>query len=403
MDSDGAFSDSGQSNHSNELGAVSPQVAAARAAYYAKGDKIRNFLASKEIQAWVELAEMRKKIWQSEEASKHFEKQRENADGSTHNTKAQEGFLKLMLQVAKEIQNHTGVFTSVRPKNPRSVLAKPVRCLDTSMAPGAFAQYFLSQNPRATVDGLSLPVESGGHSMLLRSANQMLRVRPRPQDKDAVNIAWTDVTLHPIFLPHGKEFPEEFPDKSAFENNQPLPQHLQSPPSKPSDRVYDIVISDGTYLRNHEHAQLRPWEAGRLLVCQLILGLSFVKPGGSVLILLHHLEAWNTFATAYNLSKIANIRLYKPEWAHAIRSSFYLIATKVQPELDVCKAWVEELKRAWYTMTFGGENGLGGLVEAGEGLNVDKMLEEWGEEFVMLGENIWKTQRDALKRKGWVE
>ena len=122
-----------------------------------------------------------------------------------------------------------------------------------------------------------------------------------------------------------------------------------------------------------------------------------------MLVLLHHLEAWNTFATVYNLSKIAEIRLYKPEWAHAIRSSFYLIATKVQPELDVCRAWVEELKRAWYTMTFGGEEGLGGLVEAGEGLDADKMLDEWGEDFVVLGENVWRRQRDALKRKGWAE
>ncbi|KAF8429042.1 hypothetical protein EV426DRAFT_206655 [Tirmania nivea] len=401
MDSDGACSDSGQSNHSNDIGAVTPQVAAARAAYYAKGDKIREFLASQKIQAWIELDEMRKKIWRSEEANKHFEKQRENADGSTQNITIQVGFLNMMLGIAREIQVSTGVFTSVRPKNPRSVLAKPVRCLDTSMAPGGFAQYFLSQNPRATVDGLSLPVESGGHSMLLQDANKTLGVRPRPQDKD-VNIAWTDVTLHPLFLPQGKEYPEEFPDKPAFDGNQPLHPHLQSPPNKPSDRVYDIIISDGAYLRIHAHAQLRHWEAGRLLVSQLILGLSFIKPGGSVLILLHHLENWNTFATVYNFSRIANIRLYKPEWAHAIRSSFYLIATKVQPELDVCKAWVEELKRAWYAMTFGGEEGLGGLVEAGEGLNVDKMLDEWGEEFVVLGENVWKRQRDALKRKGWV-
>ena len=141
-----------------------------------------------------------------------------------------------MLGVAKGMQDSTGVFTSVRPKNPRSVLAKPVRCLDTSMAPGAFAQYFLSQNPRAAVDGLSLPVESGGHSMLLQNANRALGGRPRPQDKDTVNITWTDVTLHPLFFPQGKEYPEEFPDKSAFDNNPPLPPHLQSPPSKPSDR-----------------------------------------------------------------------------------------------------------------------------------------------------------------------
>lgn len=62
MDSDGACSDSGQSDHSNGVGVVSPQVAAARVAYYAKGDKVRDFLASKEIQAWAELAQMRKKV-----------------------------------------------------------------------------------------------------------------------------------------------------------------------------------------------------------------------------------------------------------------------------------------------------------------------------------------------------
>jgi len=306
-----------------------------------------------------------------------------------------------MYGVAREIQGSTGIFTSSRSKNPKSVLAKPIRCLDTAMAGGSFAHYFLSQNPHAAVDGLSLPVESGGHAML--DADQSLGVRPGWQGKDTVNLTWTDVTLHPLFLPQGKNYPEEFPDKPAFDNNPPLPPHLQSPPSKPSDRVYNIVISDGAFLRTHKHAQLRRWEATRLQVCQLILGLSFVKPGGSMLILLHHLEAWDTATTVYNFSRFANIRLYKPKLAYGIRSSFYLIATKVQPELDVCQAWIEELKRGWYTMTFGGEGGLGGLVEAGEGIDVDKMLDEWGGEYIMLGEDVWRTQRDALKRKGWVE
>ena len=271
------------------------------------------------------------------------------------------------------------------------------------MAAGSFAHYFLSQNPRAAIDGLSLPVENGGHAMLLQDADQILGLRPGWQGKGTVNITWTDVTLHPLFFPQGKNYPEEFPDKLAFDNNQPLPPHLQSPPSKPSDRVYNIVISDGALLRIHKHAQLRHWEATRLQVCQLILGLSFVKPGGSMLILLHHLDSWNTATTVYNFSRFATIRLYKPELAYGIRSSFYLIATKVQPELDVCQAWIEELKRAWYTMTFEGEEGLGGLVEAGEGIDVDKMLDGWGGEYIMLGEDVWRRQRDAMKQKGWVK
>lgn len=65
MDSDGACSDSGQSDNCNEVEVVSPRqvpVAATLEAYYAKGDKIMDFLASKKIQAWTELAEIRAKV-----------------------------------------------------------------------------------------------------------------------------------------------------------------------------------------------------------------------------------------------------------------------------------------------------------------------------------------------------
>lgn len=62
MDSDGACSDSGQSDHGNGVSLVSPQLAISQAAYYTKSDKIRDFLASKDVQAWVELAHIRMKV-----------------------------------------------------------------------------------------------------------------------------------------------------------------------------------------------------------------------------------------------------------------------------------------------------------------------------------------------------
>lgn len=310
-----------------------------------------------------------------------------------------------MLQVAKEIQERTGIFTSVRHKNPRSVLAKPIRALDTCMAPGAFSSFFLTQNPRSTLDGLSLPTDLGGHKLLLENAIELQQKGRKTVDTAPAraDVAFTDVTLHPVYLPPGKSLPEDFPDKAAFSSNPPLLPALQTLPTHPSERRYEFVIADGAYLRTHAHAQLRPWEAARLRISQLILGLSFIKPGGSMLILLHHLENWFTFATIYNFSRFAQVDLYKPSRAHMFRSSFYLMVTGVRPEEEVCRKWVGELREAWYAMTFGGEEGLGGMVEMGEGMDVDEMLRVWGEEFVRKGDNVWRTQRDAMKRQGWAE
>ncbi|KAF8471770.1 hypothetical protein BDZ91DRAFT_716495 [Kalaharituber pfeilii] len=371
-----------------------------RARYILKGDKIREFIASKKVESWIELSDLRKKIWESEKASKHFQKQRENADSAPNDGNLQVIFLKMMLFVAQDIETATGVFTSVRPKNPGSVLSKPAHALDLCMAPGAFSLYFLLRNPRGRVDGVTLDRESGGHELHLEKAAKFLHYRGDPSESITIN--WTDITMHSIFLPTGEAIPDNSPDKSVLENNLPLLPHLQSLPANTDKRQYSFIICDGQNLRHHEHANIRPWEPARLLACQLILGLSFIKPGGSMLVLLHNLESWNAFVTVYKFSKFACVKFHKPKRVHAIRSSFYLVATKVQPLFEACTSWVEELKRSWYAMTFGGEAGLGSLVEAGEGLEVQNLLEEWGDTFIELGEEVWRTQRDALKEKAWI-
>lgn len=167
-----------------------------------------------------------------------------------------------MLQIAEEINAATGVFSN--PTNQRR------RVLDLCFAPGAFSEFSLRQSSRSEVDAITLSPEFGGHEILFNTARRN------------VNISYTDLTLHPNLFPAGASVPQGFPDRSAFSSNAPLPNLSQ----------YDLVICDGQRLRTHEHAERRPWEPGRLLVSQLILGLTHVKAGGIMLILLHRPEQW---------------------------------------------------------------------------------------------------------------
>lgn len=304
------------------------------------------------------------------------------------------------MRVAQEVEGTTRFFSCMRPQNPHSVLVEPIRALHIGSEPWGFSFYFLDLNPRSRVDALEYshnhdddPFPSGEALGLLGMRRQL---------SSALTTTLTDISRHSLLLPHDKNFPMDSPDRPAFESNRPLPPHMQSLPTKTSDRVYSIVFCNFIRLQDPTD-DVRKWESGRLLVSELILGLSFIKPGGSILVSLRHLENWNTFATIYKFTKFSTVSLYKPACHYAIRSGFYLLARDVQPELAECKDWVEELKRAWYHMTFEGLHGFGDYVDAGENLDVDEVLNEWGEDFLMMGENVWRRQRDALRTKGWAD
>ena len=303
--------------------------------------------------------------------------------------------------MAQEIEGATGFLSSMRPQNPHSVLVKPARALHIGSEPWGLSFLFLNLNPRSRVDGLKLPHESDGNPSPLGKGLELLGMRR--QLLGALTVTSTDVTRHSLFLPHSKHLPMDFPDKSAFDSNPPLPPHMRSLPTETSDRVYSVVFCDYIHIFNTSYSHVRKWESGRLIVSQLILGLSFIKPGGSILVSLRHLECWNTFATIYKFTKFSTVSLYKLTCHHAIRSGFFLLARNVQPEQEECKGWIEELKRAWYQMSFEGPHGFGEAVNAGEGLGVDEILNEWGEDFLVMGENVWSRQRDALRWKGWAD
>ncbi|PWW80271.1 hypothetical protein C7212DRAFT_340808 [Tuber magnatum] len=335
-----------------------------------KSNAIKDFLAQNNVKVFHDLCVLRAKGWESNEAERHFNKQRVTADSSANNKKTQHAFFRRMLEIAEEINHVTDIFPPQAGQ----------RVLDVCMAPGAFTEFALRKNPRCIVDGITLPAESGGHEVLVRTSGGR-----------NLTISFTDLTLHTIYLPPGMHAPEHFPDHHAFATNPPLPQ--LSPP-------YDLVICDGQRLRTHEQAELRSWEPGRLLLSQLILALTNIRPGGTMLVLLHRVEQWNTVSLLYRFSQFADINLFKPKSAHATRSSFYLIATTVRP--DRAAPWVSHLRHCWARMTFGGEEGRGTPLDGAEDLEVDDVLGVFGSRLISLGYGIWETQRDALNSSKWI-
>jgi hypothetical protein len=127
-----------------------------------------------------------------------------------------------------------------------------------------------------------------------------------------------------------------------------------------------LVFCDGIVLRTHKrgyHRQDKGTEVTRLISAQLILALTRIKTGGTLVMLLHKLDTWQTANLLYTFSKFSNIKLFKPCNHHKTRSSFYMIAKNVDEKSEHAKSALKSWRENWYKATFGGEEGTGERME----------------------------------------
>lgn len=270
-----------------------------------------------------------------------------------------------MMRIAEELHQVTTAFTiQSRPG--------PINILDMCMAPGGFLKIALSKNPGSHALAFSLPISSGGHRNRL-STN---KVEKRFLD---ITMLATDMGVD--------EIPSDHPDAENF-----LPRQFNS------SQLFDLAICDGQVLRAHQRAAYRERrEARRLTTTQLALGLQFLQPGGTLIVLLHKLEAWETVTLVYILREFSSIRLFKPRSSHAKRSSFYMVAADVQSRSDKAIRAIDRWKSIWRVATFGSEDEYQEELRKDD-LQVEKLIERFGLELVELGRDIWKVQADALKK-----
>lgn len=246
------------------------------------------------------------------------------------------------------------------------------------MAPGGYTASALKYNPTAKAFGITLPSAQGGHEVLLRS----------PQ----CNVVHLDITM--LAKEFGiKNIPITHPEQANFLNDRPYRKHR-----------FHLVFCDGQVLRTHQRAEYRePQEALRLTVSQLILALQRIRTGGTLVMLLHKIEVWDTTELLHLFSRFSSIWLFKPWRKHAIRSSFYLVATDVRPETSAAKSAVETWKRAWQRATFGGEEGTGEKKTMAGEAYVQSVLDQFGRRLIELGRPIWEIQADALSKVDFIK
>ena len=246
------------------------------------------------------------------------------------------------------------------------------------MAPGGFLASVLDINPEANALAFSLPATEGGHNVLLPSSSNV-ETKLLDITMLAADMAVSDI---PAKHPDAENFlPGQFIDRAAF----------------------DLVICDGQVLRTQKRASYgETREARRLIVTQLALGLEHVRPGGTMVVLLHKVEAPETMSFLHTFSKFSSLRLYKHTKYHAMRSSFYMVATNIQRQHREVDVAIDAWKKVWRVATLGTDEEYGNICGM-EPLKVQAMLENFGTELVSLAKNIWMIQASALERGSFIK
>ncbi|KAI9831545.1 MAG: hypothetical protein M1819_004775 [Sarea resinae] len=333
--------------------------------------------------------------WANPAGDDYFKRQRNRADSA--DSDGQMRLFQMMQRIGDELQECTGALSL----GDHLDSGDPIQILDLCMAPGGYTACALKHNPSATACGITLAPEQGGHRMLL--------------DPALVQTLYLDITLlaaeYDIIDPVPGRAPHHHPAQAEL---LPLRPFLE--------QQFQLVFCDGQVLRTHARAAHRAHlEPTRLTLSQLILALQRVARGGTVVMLLHKVEAPHTAALLARFDAFASVQLFKPRRVHAIRSSFYLVAKDVQPQCPAARAAVLAWKEAWARATFGpvgldddddddgttagldNDNDNDGRTADDSIRNADErrilgMLEAFGPRLVELGRPVWRTQATALSR-----
>ncbi|KAL8833103.1 MAG: hypothetical protein Q9176_008092 [Flavoplaca citrina] len=336
--------------------------------------RIRDYLKENDA-TFRRLDELKEKGWNATEGDTHFRKQREAAD--IKSDEQEEIFHSLHLKIGDEMRL-SGAF------DVEGLEYANINALNLCMAPGAYTSAMLKQYPDASVCGITLPVRSGGHKMII----------PYGPKDPRVDVKFLDITmLVREFSIRSFSIPADHPDAANFITSSPF-----------NGRKFELVLCDGQALRTHERAKYRETmrEARRLLLAQLIFGMTRIKQGGTFVILLHKAEAWDTVCLLKSFCSFAKVTLFKPESAHRQRSTFYLVAKDVRSTSTEARIFTDGWRQAWTAATFGGEEGIGSDPATPDGADVDALLHHFGPGLIHLARRTWSIQAEALDRSHWL-
>lgn len=274
-----------------------------------------------------------------------------------------------MKEIGQEMQEKTGALAIAKQG------ATAPQILDMCCAPGGFLATTMGINKDAHALGLSLPEDQGGHKIRL-PAHPNLELKFLDLTMLAADMGVTNI-------------PEDHPDANNF-----LPRQL------PKGKLFDLVMCDGQVLRPHVHnraAYRSKREGSRLVATQLALGLEHLQLGGTIVILLHRVEAPENICLLYRFSKFSSVQLFKPVKYHAKRSSFYMVATNVQSRHPEAMLAIQAWKKHWKVATFGSNHEYEQCAYE-HWADTERVLWWFRRDLVRMGKEIWSIQAEALSR-----
>jgi 23S rRNA U2552 (ribose-2'-O)-methylase RlmE/FtsJ len=276
-----------------------------------------------------------------------------------------------MRRIGEELHNATlGFATRTYPGN----------ILDMCAAPGGFLATAMHLNPDSEAVAFSLPLSDGGYNILLTEDTKL-------------SVKFLDITM--LAADMGvTDIPKKHPDAGKF-----LPCQMKE------TQLFDLVLCDGHVLRTHAPARAsyrETREPARLKTTQLALGLEHIRPGGTMVVLFHKVECWDTMCFLRRFSKFSSVQLYKPIAGHAKRSSFYMVATNVKRQDPEAILAIENLEAVWRAATFGTDEDFAEALRKGE-QSAEDVLEEFGSVLVKHGRKVWETQANALAKAPFIK
>ncbi|KUJ10153.1 uncharacterized protein LY89DRAFT_701089 [Mollisia scopiformis] len=236
--------------------------------------------------------------WENPQGDEHFKKQRKQADSG----KSAALFYRMMKEIGVELHLKTNALTLT------NVSPSEVKILTEA-------------------SGITLSPDQGGHKVFLNSPLS--------------TVLYCDITM--FATEFGAEYvPVTHPEHATFSTERPF-----------LSQTFNLIFCHGQVLRTHPRMEYREaYEATRLTFPQLTLAMQCISEGGTFIMLLHKVEAWDTMDLLYRFLQFSDIELFKPIKKHAIRSTFYLVAKQVRPSSEAARLAVQHWKEGWWQATF---------------------------------------------------
>ncbi|KAL1595004.1 hypothetical protein SLS59_008555 [Nothophoma quercina] len=256
---------------------------------------------------------------------------------------------------------------------------QPPRVLDIGMAPGGFVHTVLRRHRDATIRGITLPSELGGLQIMLPGWKDDLKIR----------IEFADITMlaNEMGRP-ATSIPTQHPDIAKFSSKRPF-----------QNETFDLVFcgaTGATTRRAHADEDYDSHKRLRLVTSQLVFALQRLRNRGSLVLVMHKPESFDTAEVIRTFTKCSRVRLFKSKKKHAIKSSFYMVAIEVDTQSGEMQSAVVKWKKQWEDATFQSDEALSTCPRVSED-EVHEMLAEFGPQLIDLAMPLWKIQADALR------